>query len=216
MKRALLTLLVLAAPAGSAAAQTYSPPGPSIGIRGFGVIDGNAVAASRSFDAIFGSKQATGAGGGVEVDLWQHLFVRVAATRIQRTGTRVFVDNGEVFPLGIPLALTMTPIEAGGGWRFASKSRFTPYVGAAYVSLGYQETSDFAQAGETVNERYTGAEGFGGLEVGIWRGLFAGGEVQYRHVGVPAVSTSVMSQFNESDLGGFTARVLFGFGTKPR
>lgn len=215
MRQALLAIVVLGAFAGPAAAQTYSS-GPAIGIRGFGLVDTTAVAASRSFDAIFGSKQVTGVGGGVELDVWRHLFVRVAASRVQRTGTRVFVDSGEVFPLGIPLTMTMTPIEAGGGWRFVSKSRFTPYVGAAYVSLGYQETSDFAQTGESVNERYAGAEGFGGLEVGIWKGLFAGGEVQYRHVGVPAVSTSVMSPFNENDLGGFTARVLFGFGTKPR
>ena len=214
MKHALLTLLVLGAVAGSAAAQPYSS-GPSIGIRGFGVIDADAVAASRSFDAVFGSKQVTGAGGGVEVDVSRHLFVRVAATRIQRTGTRVFVGSGEVFPLGIALTMTMTPLEAGGGWRFASTSRVTPYIGAAYVSLGYQETSDGAQPGENVNERYAGAEGFGGVQVGIWKGLFAGGEVQYRHVGVPVVSTSVMSQFNENDLGGFTARVLFGFGTRP-
>jgi hypothetical protein len=216
MKRAVLTLLVLGACAAPAGAQSYSS-GPSIGIRGFGLIDVDAVAASRSFDAIFGSKQLTAAGGGVEVDVSRNLFVRVAVSHLQRTGTRVFVDNGEVFPLGIALQMSMTPFEAGGGWRFASsKSRFTPYVGAAFLSVGYQETSDFAQAGENVSERYSGAEGFGGVEIGIWKGLFAGGEVQYRHIGVPVVSTSVMSQFNETDLGGFTARVLFGFGTTPR
>jgi hypothetical protein len=218
MKHALLTLFVLGAFAASATAQSYSS-GPSIGIRGFALVDADAVAASRSFDAIFGSKQVTALGGGVEVDVSRNLFVRAAASRIHRTGTRVFVDNGEVFPLGIALTMTMTPFEIGGGWRFVSakaKSRFTPYAGAAYLSVGYQETSDFTQAGENVTERYGGAEGFGGVEIGIWKGLFAGGEVQYRHVGVPAVSTSVMSQFDEKDLGGFTARVLFGFGTKSQ
>ena len=216
MRRLLLTLVALSALAGSAAAQStpYSPPGPSIGIRAFAAIDATTVAASQSFSAIFGSKQLTGFGGGVELDVWTHLFVRAAAARARRTGSRVFVDGGEVFPLGIPLTATFTPIEAGGGWRFSSKSRITPYVGAAFVSLGYQETSEFAQSGDNVNERYRGGEGFGGVDVAVWKGLLVGGEVQYRYVGVPSVSSSVMSQFNEKDLGGVTARVLVGFGTK--
>jgi hypothetical protein len=110
----------------------------------------------------------------------------------------------------------MLPIEAGAGWRFASKSRVTPYVGGAFVSLGYQETSTLSQSSDTVDERYVGGEGFGGVDIAIGKkkAFFVGGEAQYRHVGVPDVSSSVMTQFNEKDLGGFTARVLVGYGVR--
>ena len=215
MKRTLLTLLLVAMSAGPAAAQTYSSSSGTVGFRAYGLFDTTTAAASKSFDAVFGSSQVFGAGAGAEVDLGHHLFLRGAFTHAQRNGSRVFVDDsGEVFTLGIPLKVTMTPIEAGGGWRFPSKSRITPYLGAAFVSLGYQEVSDFAQAGDAVNERYSGGAGFGGVDVAIWKGLFVGGEAQYRHIGVPDVSTSVMSQFHDKDLGGFTVRVLVGFGTK--
>jgi hypothetical protein len=218
MRHALFTLLAVGALAGSAAAQPAAAPAPagsSFGIRGFAAIDLTTAASAKSFDAIFDSSHTTGFGGGVEVDVWQHLFVRVAATHAQRTGARVFVDDaGDVFPLNIPLTVTMTPIEAGAGWRFVGKSRVTPYIGGAFVSLGYQETSDFAQGTDNVNERYSGGEGFGGVEFAIGKGLFVGGEAQYRHVGVPDVSSSVMHQFGDKDLGGFTGRLLVGFGTK--
>src|SRR4051794_3426930 len=124
MKTAVLTIAALAALAGSASAQPYTPPakGPAIGLRAYGAVDATVMAASDSFKALFGSGEVTGAGGGGEVDLGKHLFVRIADTRATRTGSRVFVDdNGGTFPLGIPLTVTMTPIEAGAGWRFATR-----------------------------------------------------------------------------------------------
>jgi hypothetical protein len=216
MKPTILALLATVSLACPAAAQTSAAPASgSVGFRAYGAFDFNAPAATKSFDAVFGSSQLFGYGGGAEVDVWRHLFLRIGVSHAQRTGSRVFVDDtGQVFSLNIPLTMTMTPIEGGGGWRFASKSRLTPYIGGAFVSVGYQETSDFSQSGDAVNERYTGGEGFGGVDYLIAKGFFVGGEVQYRHIGVPAVSSSVMAQFNETDLGGFTARVLVGFGTR--
>jgi outer membrane protein with beta-barrel domain len=216
MRHALVTLAVFAALSAPAAAQTSTPPakGPSIGFRAYGVVDANQMAASESFKALFGSAQTTGAGGGAEIDVWKHLFLRIAATRTTRSGSRVFVDNGTVYDLHIPFSVTMTPIEAGGGWRFASGGRLAPYIGGAFVSLAYEQVSDFAQASENVNERYTGGAAFGGVDVTIWKGLFVGGEAQYRHISVPDVSASVMHEFAETDLGGFTARIRIGFSTK--
>jgi len=214
MKRTWLALLAFAACAAPAAAQSAAT-GSGVGFRAYGLFDTTATAASKSFDAVFGSSSLFSVGGGAEIDVWRQLFLRIAASRVQRTGSRAFVDDsGNVFSLNIPLTATLTPIEAGGGWRFAGKSRLTPYIGGAFVSLGYQETSTFAQAGDAVDERYTGAEGFGGVDITIAKGFFFGGEAQYRHIAVPASSSSVMPQFNDKDLGGFTARVLVGFGTK--
>jgi opacity protein-like surface antigen len=224
MKQPLLTLLLVISCAGSAFAQATSRPSSAppatntVGLRAYGVFDITAVAASKSFDAVFGSSQLFAGGGGAEIDVWHHLFLRIAVTYVQRHGSRVFVDDaGQVYPLNIPLTVTMTPIEAGAGWRFTPKNpngRVTPYIGGAFVSLGYQETSTLAQASDAVNERYVGGEGFGGVDVAIAKHFFVGGEAQYRHIGVPDVSTSVMTQLGDKDLGGFTGRVLVGFRTK--
>jgi opacity protein-like surface antigen len=224
MKQPLLALLLVVSCAGSAFAQTTArprsapPAKTTVGFRAYGVFDVTAVAASKSFDALFGSSQLFGGGGGAEIDVWHRLFLRIAVTYVQRSGSRVFVDDaGQVYPLNIPLTVTMMPIEAGAGWRFKPKnpkSRVTPYIGGAFVSLGYQETSPLAQAADAVNERYVGAAGFGGVDVAIAKHFFIGGEAQYRHIGVPDVSTSVMTQLGDKDLGGLTGRVLVGFRTK--
>jgi opacity protein-like surface antigen len=216
MRHAILSVLFFAACAVPAAAQPYVPPssGPSIGLRGFAVIDTTRQAANESFAAVLGRAQTTAVGGGAEVDAWKHLFLRFAVSQSKETGSRVFVSDGEVFDLGIPLSVTLTPIEAGGGWRFPSASRVTPYLGAAFVSLGFTQVSKFAEPDEDVHERYTGSAAFGGVDVAIWKGLFVGAEAQYRHVSVPDASGSVMREFGERDLGGFTARILFGVGTR--
>jgi hypothetical protein len=216
MKQTVLTLLVFAALAAPAAAQSRPRPKSEPAIfHVFGLFDYSIPAATKSFDAVFGSSQLLGFGGGADVDVWHHLFLRIAVSQARRTGSRVFVDDtGDVFTLNIPMKVTMTPIEGGAGARFPSKSRATPYIGAAFVSLGYQETSDFAQSADFVSERYMGAEAFGGVDVKIGKHLLIGGEAQYRHIGVPEVSTSVMKQFNDTDLGGFTARVLIGFTSR--
>ena len=224
MKTLLLTLALLATIAAPGAAQTQRRPPPppakgsSVGLRAYGLFDFTIPAATKSFDAVFGSSQLYGFGGGAEVDLSPQFFLRVAVSRAQRTGSRVFVDDaGDVFSLNIPMTVTMTPIEAGAGWRFPSKkkkSRATPYIGGAFISLGYHETSTLAQSADDVSERYTGGEGFGGVSVKLSKSFFAAGEAQYRYIGVPDVSTSVMKQFGDQDLGGFTARVLIGFSTR--
>lgn len=224
MKRMMLTLSLLATLAAPAAAQPARrplPPPPSaassVGIRAYGLFDFIVPAAAKSFDAVFGSSQLYAFGGGAEVDLSRTFFLRIAVSRAQRTGSRVFVDDtGGVFTLNIPMTVTMMPIEAGAGVRFPpkKKSRATPYIGGAFISLGYQETSSFAQAADNVDERYTGGEGFGGVAVKVSKRVFVAGEAQYRYIGVPDVSTSVMKQFSDTNLGGFTARLLIGFTTK--
>src|SRR5215216_586056 len=103
MKTASVTLALVAALAGPASAQPSSPPSkpPSIGLRGYAALDANMMAATKSFEAAFGTAQMTAFGGGAEIDVWKQLFVRIAGTRARKTGTRVFVDSGEVFDLGI-------------------------------------------------------------------------------------------------------------------
>jgi hypothetical protein len=212
---------VLALP-GAARAQTRRPAAPSpIGLRAYAIVDLDAVAATQSFNAVLGTSQLPAFGGGVEVvDIWKHLFARVAVTRARKTGSRVFVSGSDVFPLGIPLTITMTPVEAGLGWRVPLKSksksvsRITPYVGAAFVSMGYTETSTFGDPADNTSARFKGEDVFGGLEIGLAKWLTASGEAQYRRVPNALSAGGVSKDFGENDLGGFTARITIGVRTK--
>src|SRR5262245_29631846 len=140
-------LLSVLAPASAfaqaARPQPYRPPSSSsgIGIRAYGIFEVNSIAAKDSFEAVLGTSQLTAPGVGVEAtNLWKGIFARFTAASTSKDGSRVFVNNGQAFPLNIPLTVKMTPIEVGGGWRFALKGRLTPYGGASFVSLGYEET----------------------------------------------------------------------------
>jgi len=211
--------LVLALPALARAAgeQSAPPSAPSsIGLRAYGIVDVNALAAKESFDAVLGTSQLTAFGGGVDVvNIWKHVFARVAVTRARKTGSRVFVSGSEVFQLGIPLTVTMTPIEAGGGWRFVTKSgRLTPYAGISFLSMGYSEESEGAEAGDNTSERFSGQAVFGGAEFRIWKWFTAAAEAQYRRVPNALGAGGVSQDFNESDLGGVTARITIGIRTK--
>ena len=210
---------VLVLPAFARAGQEQPAPPPkkpiSIGLRAHGIVDFNTLAAKESFEAVLGTSNMTAFGGGVEVDIWKGVFVRVAGARARESGSRVFVSGSEVFPLGIPLTVTMTPIEAGGGWRFVTKNgRLTPYAGVSYLSMGYTEESDFAEAGENTSERFPGQTVFGGAEFRIWKWFTAAGEAQYRRVPNALGAGGVSKDFNETDLGGVTARIMIGISTK--
>ena len=210
-------LLTLPAIARAGEEQNAPPPRKpvSIGLRAYGIFDYDNLAAKESFEAVLGTSKLKAFGGGVEVDIWKYLFVRVAGTRARETGSRVFVSGGEVFTLGIPLTVTMTPIEAGGGWRFVTKSgRLTPYAGVSYLSMGYSEESKFAEAGDNTSERFTGQAVFGGFEFGILKWLTAAGEAQYRRVPDALGAGGVSKDFHETDLGGVTARITIGIRTK--
>ena len=84
---------------GAARAQP-APKAPSaIGLRAYAIVDSDALAAKESFEAVLGTSQLTAFGGGVDViDIWKHLFVRVAATqreqdrhpRLRRAAPRSF------------------------------------------------------------------------------------------------------------------------------
>ena len=77
--------------------------------------------AKDTFDAILDTRSGTDFGVGAQV-AWQSgalrgLFVEFDASRFEETGERVFVHEGEVFPLGIPLTIGLTPIEVSAGYR---------------------------------------------------------------------------------------------------
>jgi hypothetical protein len=214
MRTAFLSIVVLAL-----LAVPIEASAQDIGFRLYGIFDSDSIAASKSFKATLGTSRLNAFGGGGEVDIWRNLFVRAAVTTTKKAGTRVFVDTTQsvpqVYSMHIPLTLTLTPIEVGGGLRFpigASKTSITPYAGASFLSVGYHETSEHADTGENTNQSFKGWAAFGGVEVGVLKWLAIAAEAQYRDV-PNAIGTvgGVSQDFNEKNIGGFTARVTIGF-----
>jgi len=196
-----------------------SPSGGTPGIRAYFVTDFDSMTASKSFDAALDTSHLTALGGGADVvDLWKHLFARVSVTHVSKDGSRAFFDGSQAVSLGIPLTVSMTPVEIGGGWRFsgAPAARLTPYAGGGVVIVSYKETSQFADPSENFSGSFTGYNVFGGAEYSITKWLVAAGEAQFRSVpnALGDNPNSLSQAFNETDLGGFTLRITVGIRTK--
>lgn len=203
---------------GTASAQSAAADRPvSIGL--FGYVGTFSAAAAESFRAVLDKTSGFVFGGGgqvvVERGPLRGLFVEVDVSRFEETGERAFVHDGQVFRLGIPLTVTMTPIEFTGGYRFTPRSRgtrapFAVFGGCGIGSLQYREVSDFAEAGEDVDDRFTSYHVMGGLEFAIGGPVRIGAEGRYRWVPDGLGAGGVSEAFNETDLGGAMFRVRFG------
>jgi hypothetical protein len=173
-------------------------------------------AAGETFDATLGSPSGVFFGGGVEVVLPQQWFVGLRLSHFGKSGERVFVQDDEVFPLGIDLKVGITPIEVSAGYRFRARGRdrnVIPYLGGGLGWHRYTETSDFADEGENVSETFTGYHILGGAEYRLGRTFAIAGEAQWTTI-PDALSGlgSAGDAFGESNLGGFGFRVRFVVG----
>lgn len=177
-------------------------------VGGFLIAGGMDFAASQSFDAVTGDHRAPIVGGGASIGLpWGGLFVEAGAWRASEAGERVLVLGGQVYPLGIPVDITVTPFELTGGWQFRTLSRrVMPYVGAGLTSLSYKETSQFAATGEDVDERYSGWHVLGGATVKLASWLGVGGEIAWTRIPDALGQGGVSEAFGETDLGGTSLR----------
>jgi hypothetical protein len=204
-------------PAPRAPARRPAPsPKPKRGLRAFGLVDVEAMAASQTFKAITGSARLIGFGGGVEVlNVWHHAFVRGAFSRAGKDAERAFVVGGQVINNGVTGKIQMTPIEIAGGWRVETKGgqeRAGVYAGGGALVLQYKETYTLATSDEDTSQTFTGAVLFGGVDRRFGKWLVAGVEAQYRSLpgAIGDSDTSVAKAFGEKDLGGFVVRVLVG------
>jgi opacity protein-like surface antigen len=210
-----VTLGVLAVPA-VADAQPRDEP---VRIAVYGTAGVFTATAKDSFSAILDKESGTDIGAGAQIALQtgmlRGLFVQVDASRFEETGERVFVHDREVFPLGIPLTIGLTPIEVSAGYRFnparrvrgaTVRSRFAVFAGGGVGSVGYKELDD----ADAFNERFTAYHVMGGADVTVWKMIQVGAEVRYRTVPDSLGVGGVSDEFNESDLGGTTIRVRFG------
>jgi len=178
-------------------------------LRGFADVGLTTFAATRSFETVLGTARGAVFGGGVEAVFPQRIFISLRASRFRRTGERVFLFDGERFGLGIPSAVTVTPLELAGGYRFDVGWRLVPYGGAGVGWHLYEETSDFAEGPENVRERFRGYHVLTGAEFRLARWIAAAAEAQWAAVpdALGRDPNGVSAEFHESDLGGATFRV---------
>ena len=206
----------------SAAAQ--SPP-ERIGVRGFVTFGSFSAQAQESFDTIFGTQSGFVFGGGAQVLLPRGFYVEGSASRFHQSGERAFVGpNGDVFRLGIPLDMTLTPLEITGGWRYrhcprpartraaVCRPRVIPYAGGGFSSYRYEETSEFAEADDDVDDRFNGFHLVGGAEYVALPWLAIGGELAWSSVPDALGEGGVSAAFDEDNLGGTTFRVKISVG----
>jgi opacity protein-like surface antigen len=178
-------------------------------------VGGLTFSAAESFEAVLGTRSGTLFGGGGEVVLPQRVFARFGVSRFEQTGERVFVSGGETFGLGIDTTIRIIPIELTGGYRFGGgNDRVVPFVGGGIGWHRYQETSEFADDDENVEDTHNGYHLLGGAEVRLLRWFGVGGEVQWSTVpdALGQDQNGVSAAFEETNLGGVGFRVKFVIG----
>jgi hypothetical protein len=197
-------------------------------VAGRGFVDAGAVklTAANSFEAVTGTSTGIVLGGGGEIVLPGGIFAAARVSRFQTTGQRVFVFEGETFPLGIDSTIRIIPFEVSGGYRFnrdrrapgparsTTPTRIIPYVGGGIGWHRYQETSDFAEDDENVADTFRGYHLLGGAEVRVGRWFGVSGEAQWTTVpdSLGQDPNGVSTAFDETDLGGMAFRVRFVIG----
>lgn len=211
---ALLAVFVMCRPlvAQSREAIAKADDEPPTALRPFVIATGEAFAAKETFKAAFGQAVETFYGGGLEFVTGRGPYLDIAASRFKRTGQRAFRANGQNFGLGIPLTVTMTPIEVTGGYRFGQRRRIIPYLGAGIGSYRYKETAGFSDPGEDTNTRKTGYIAAGGAEVRVTHWLGVAGDVQYTRVLGILGAGGISKEAGERDLGGVTVRLKITVG----
>src|SRR5215471_9975165 len=183
---------------------------PRVEFRPFAVFAVERFTASTTFDANLDSSFQPLWGGGVEMKTRRNIFFDVTVTRLSRTGEQAFVNDGQVFRLGIPLHTSLTPVEFTVGYRFPQKRRrlarrwrptVIPYAGLGIGVYRYEQTSNFAVASENVDETHAGFVAVGGAEfrASKWIGITA--DAQYTAVpGILGQTPSLSQQVGEHDL----------------
>jgi hypothetical protein len=200
------------APRPVTAPRPLPPPGPALALRGFGQAGLIGFAARQTFTAVTGESYGPTFGAGAQLRFRRGLYVEVSIERFRKTGERVFVFNGETFPLGIPNTVTVQPVVAALGYRPPSAASVRPYLGAGIGGYRLQEVSPFDEAGEEVDEWHRGYHVRGGVEFWARRWFVPAVEARFTTVPDGLAGTGAATEFDESDLGGWQvyAKILVG------
>jgi hypothetical protein len=123
----------------------------------------------------------------------------------------VFVLDNEVFPLGIPDTITITPITVSFGYRFRRGS-LVPYLGGGFGAYLLKEKSPSDAQGENIDEHHKSYHATGGLELQTIPWVALAVEAQYTRVPDALGTNGVSKVFNERDLGGFQVQLKILIG----
>ena len=186
-------------------------------------------AASRSLEATTGSATGFAYGGGGQLGVgW--LFVQGSVERYETDGRRVFVLDDQVFDLGIPNRINITPVQLTAGYR--AGARVAGYGGGGFGVYRFSESSPFGPRsgrpdaapesavvpplgppyGDDLRETYRSWHVLGGVETALLSWLWIGGEGQWTWVPDALGAGGASAAFDETDLGGFTLRVKLSVG----
>jgi hypothetical protein len=193
------------------AGQPAAPLGPrDTGIRGFADVSYHFFTARDTFKAVLDQPGGPFVGGGGELRLGNGLFVQGAVRWFRQTGERVFVLDDEVFPLGIEDTITIVPISATAGFRLRSRG-VVPYVGGGVGVYRFQETSEFEDPAEKIEEDFKSFHILGGAEWRTRSWWAAAFEIQYTFV-PDSLEGGLAEIFDERDLGGLDLRFKLVIG----
>jgi len=176
-----------------------------IEVYGFGHVSYGAWLAHHTFDAVFDTPDQPMFGGGGEVRVKGRLFVQGAIERFEKTGQRVFVNNGEVFRLGIADTVRVIPVYGTVGYRHDGKAT-TSYFGGGAGRYLYKERSDFSDPSEDIDQTFTSYHAVAGVEFGNGA-LRTALEIQFTTVPNALGTSGASAAFNEHNLGGFQIRL---------
>ena len=202
----LICAVAVAAPASAQAPRPVARPSdqPKISLRPFFLATAQKFSARNTFETIFGSSVQPFFGGGLSIAFRNDFYVDVTASRFKKTGERAFFFEGQGYPLGIPLTVTVTPLEVTAGQR----ARITPsmflYTGFGVGSYRYQESSQFDDG--PFEKRHVGYLVAAGLEFRISRWVGVSGDAQYTYVSGIIGTGGVSKEADETQLGGIAGR----------
>jgi len=178
-------------------------------IRGYFTAGTEKTESPKTFDAVLGTERLTLLGGGGEVVITRRWIARGQFTRFSGTGTRVFVDsNRTVFPLTIPLDVTIDVTEFSGGYRFLARPRWGAFMAAGRTSYTLSEESN----GERDRDSGSGWHLLGGVDVKPHTWIVTAAEVQWTNT-ENIFGAGAAEALGESRLGGlrFAFRIGFAF-----
>ena len=202
---AFLCAAALAAPVSAQVGPVSGPDeGPPATARLLFMVSDQSFAARKTFETVLGKSLQPFWGGGLSVAFRNGLFVDVTASRLKKTGERAFFFEGQGYKLGIPLTVTITPLEVTAGVRFGLTPRVIPYAGAGFGSYRYQETSQFDDG--PFEKRHVGYLVVGGVEFRVSGWVAVSADAQYTKVSGIIGSGGISKDANESDLGGTAGR----------
>jgi len=217
MRRRLIPTLVATAIALLVTAAPALAQAKKLKIGGYAMAGRINFASRESFDAVLGESSGKFFGGGGKVGLpWFGLFVDLGAWQFKKEGERVLRAGGTLYKLGIPVTVTVTPIELTGGWQFHGRSglwrRVMPYAGAGFSSYAYKETSTFDAPAEDADDRFSGYHLLGGAEVKVFKWFGVAGEVAWTTIPDALGTAGVSKEFGETELGGTSFRLKLTVG----